>query len=71
MWTIDGFFPNDIVAFKVPVESCLGTTGEREPLGEDFGEYCSTFLNWSLMMSSVNTKFYEKQLFPTQILNLD
>ena len=41
----DGFFPGIklIVAFRVPVESCLGTyAGDREPLsrGLDRGEVC-------------------------------
>jgi len=46
---MEGFFPREIVAFNVPVESCLGTTGDLDPRGEDFGEYCSPFLNWSAM----------------------
>lgn len=33
-----------MVVFRVPVESWRDTTGERAPLGEDFGEYCSTLL---------------------------
>lgn len=43
-----GFFPSEIVVFRVPDESCLDTTGERPPRGEDFGdEYDSIFRNWS------------------------
>ncbi len=56
---MDGFFPKEIVALSVPVESCLGTTGDLEPLGEDFGEYCSTlFLNGSLILSSEERNQY-------------
>lgn len=42
---MEGFFPSKIVVFKVPDESCLDTTGDLDPLGDDFGEYCSTFRN--------------------------
>lgn len=41
---MEGFFPREMVVFRVPVESWRDTTGERAPLGEDFGEYCSTLL---------------------------
>ena len=38
-----GVLPNDMVVFRVPVVSCriLCTTGDLEPRGLDFGEYCS------------------------------
>jgi hypothetical protein len=36
-----GVFPNEIVVLRVPVESCRGTTGDRDPRGLDFGENCS------------------------------
>lgn len=51
---MEGFFPSEIVALSVPVESCRGTTGDRDPLGDDLGEYCSTFeiLNGSAIISS-------------------
>ena len=38
MWTIVGVFPSEMVVFRVPVESCRGTTGLLLPLGEDLGE---------------------------------
>lgn len=38
---IEGFFPNVMVVFRVPVESCRGQAGDREPLGLDLGEFCS------------------------------
>uniref|UniRef100_A0A182FBE9 Uncharacterized protein n=1 Tax=Anopheles albimanus TaxID=7167 RepID=A0A182FBE9_ANOAL len=49
--SIEGFLPSCMVVLSVPDESCLDTTGDRPPappaLGDDFGEYCSTFRNWS------------------------
>ena len=36
-----GVFPREIVVLSVPVESCLGMTGDLEPLGLDLGENCS------------------------------
>ena len=39
-----GVLPSDIVVFNVPVESCLGTTGDRLPRGLVFGEHCSVGL---------------------------
>lgn len=41
---IVGVFPNDIVVFKVPDESCRETTGERPPCGDDFGECVDSIL---------------------------
>lgn len=39
--TMVGVFPSEMVVFSVPVESCLGMTGDLEPRGLDFGENCS------------------------------
>lgn len=40
-WTMVGVLPSEMVVFNVPVESCLGITGDLEPLGLDLGENCS------------------------------
>lgn len=47
-----------MVVFKVPVESCLGTTGDREPLGLDFGEYDSGRLNSAIFQNKITIKHY-------------
>ena len=39
--TIVGVLPSEMVVLSVPVESCLGMTGDLEPLGLDLGENCS------------------------------
>lgn len=53
-----GVFPKEMVVFKVPVESCLGTTGDREPLGLDFGEYDSGRLNSAIFQNKITIKNY-------------
>ena len=61
---MDGFFPKEIVVFNVPVESWRETTGDRAPLGDDFGEYCSTFRNWSAIIIFLH-RFLPSQLHKT------
>lgn len=61
---MDGFFPKEIVVFNVPVESWRETTGDRAPLGDDFGEYCSTFRNWSAIIIFPH-RFLQSQLHKT------
>lgn len=61
---MDGFFPKEIVVFNVPVESWRETTGDRAPLGDDFGEYCSTFRNWSAIIIFLH-RFLPSQLHNT------
>lgn len=53
-----GVFPKEMVVFKVPVESCLRTTGDREPLGLDFGEYDSGRLNPAIFQNKITIKHY-------------
>lgn len=53
-----GVFPKEMVVFKVPVESCLGTTGDREPLGLDFGEYDSGRLNSAIFQNKITINHY-------------